>query len=552
MSNVAINISAEYTGKKAFSQAEKSVKTLEKSVKKLAGGLGIAFGVTAITAFGKAAAKAFAADEAAAVRLSNAVDNLGISFANPAIAKFVSDLERSAGVSDDILRPSFQALLTTTGSLTQSQILLSKAITISRGKGVDLATVSQDLANGYVGITKGLKKYNTGLTQAELKSKSFSEILAILLKQSAGAAGAYMDTTAFKFDVLGVATDNLKEKIGMGLVDAMARIGGGTETKDATSAMDLFGDALYETEVRIGTIIGAVPSLLKMLKNLPKDIFQGFVGARGGITPFKPTPPKTPVPTKTQQQKILEKLEKDALKRAKDLAAAQAKLTAEQKKQAALKKAGTVFDIEQANLLAALNRDISEQDKIRVQAQLALLNNNEAVATSLTKKILMAQDETGKLYKYWQEIPDARNPFAYLDEWIKQFQVKLNKMQIPAFGTTGALGNPNFETGTTAQIVAELDKSTAYILQLAKETDALVASIASSSASNPAALTALKNINTGSGKHIVENFGGYGSSVAAGSVIVQIDGKTIATATQSQSLSGNPSSVSRLAGMFAG
>jgi hypothetical protein len=40
--------------------------------------------------------------------------------------------------------------------------------------------------------------------------------------------------------------------------------------------------------------------------------------------------------------------------------------------------------------------------------------------------------------------------------------------------------------------------------------------------------------------------------VAAGSVIVQIDGKTIATATQSQSLSGNPSSVSRLAGMFAG
>ena len=549
MSNVAINISAEYTGKKAFSQAEKNVKTLEKSVKKLAGGLGIAFGVTAITAFGKAAAKAFAADEAAAVRLSNAVDNLGISFANPAIAKFISNLEGGAGVADDILRPAFQGLLTTTGSLTQSQILLSKAITISRGKGVDLATVSQDLANGYVGITKGLKKYNTGLTQAELKSKSFSDILAILLKQSAGAAGAYMDTTAFKFDVLGVATDNLKEKIGMGLVDAMARIGGGTETKDATNAMDLFGDALYETEVRIGTIIGAVPSLLKMLKNLPKDIFQGFVGARGGITPFKPTPPKTPVPTKTQQQKILEKLEKDALKRAKDLAAAQAKLTAEQKKQAALKKAGTVFDIEQANLLAALNRDISEQDKIRVQAQLALLNNNEAVATSLTKKILMAQDETGKLYKYWQEIPDARNPFAYLDEWIKQFQGKLNKMQIPAFGTTGALGNPNFETGTTAQIVAELDKSTAYILQLAKETDALVASIAGSSAANP---QALKNLP----------FSGYGTNFRRAEeqsnltgpiqVVVQIDGKEIASSNQSQSLSGNPSSVSRLAGMFAG
>ena len=35
-------------------------------------------------------------------------------------------------------------------------------------------------------------------------------------------------------------------------------------------------------------------------------------------------------------------------------------------------------------------------------------------------------------------------------------------------------------------------------------------------------------------------------------IYIQIDGKTIATATQSQSLSGNPASVSRLAGMFAG
>ena len=72
------------------------------------------------------------------------------------------------------MRPAFQGLLTTTGSLTQSQKLLNDAITISRASGIDLATVASDLGKGYVGVTKGLLKYNTGLTKAELSTKSLS------------------------------------------------------------------------------------------------------------------------------------------------------------------------------------------------------------------------------------------------------------------------------------------------------------------------------------------------------------------------------------------
>ena len=105
-------------------------------------------------------------------------------------------------------------------------ICFNDAITISRASGVDLATVSQDLAKGYVGITKGLAKYNTGLTKAELSSKSFNEILGVLLKQSAGAANDYLGTTAYSMDVLGVATSNASEIIGGGLIDAFAAVGG--------------------------------------------------------------------------------------------------------------------------------------------------------------------------------------------------------------------------------------------------------------------------------------------------------------------------------------
>jgi hypothetical protein len=407
---------------RGFKKADTAAAKLNKTLKNLAGTIGIAYGTTAIANFGKEAVKAFAADEAAALRLSKAVDNLGISFANPAIAKFISELESSAGIADDVLRPAFQGLLTTTGSLTQSQKLLNDAITVSRASGIDLATVSQDLANGYVGITRGLKKYNTGLTQAELASKSFSEILGILLEQSSGAANAYLSTTSFKFDVLTLAVDNAKEAIGKGLVDALARAGGGTEAKDAVKAIDAIAKAINGVTLATGTAVGGVTGIFSTLKNLPKNIFQGFVGKQGGINSIPKPTPKAVVPTKTAQEKALAKLESDAAKRAKALAAAQLKatkaLTAEQKKQAALKKAGTVFDLEQIGLVAALKGKLSKDEELRVKAQLALLNDNDALATKLTNEILKAQDESGNLAKFLSSLPNAKNPFEYLDGYL--------------------------------------------------------------------------------------------------------------------------------------
>jgi hypothetical protein len=79
-----------------------------------------------------------------------------------------------------------QTLLTTTGSLVNSQKMLAQAVEISRGSGVELSTVVQDLNNAFVGNTKGLKKYNLGLTQAELKVASFADIQKKLNDQFSG------------------------------------------------------------------------------------------------------------------------------------------------------------------------------------------------------------------------------------------------------------------------------------------------------------------------------------------------------------------------------
>jgi hypothetical protein len=196
MADLRIDLASEFKGKKAFKEADRAVSGLDRAVGKLGKQFVGLFAAQKLYSFGKASVKAFAQDEASARRLASAVDNLGLSFSQTRVEDFIQNLEKSAGITDDVLRPAMQALLTTTGSLTKSQELLNNAIQISRASGIDLATVSQDLANGYVGITRGLKKYNTGLTQAERKSKSFADILGIMLAKSAGAAQDYLSTTA--------------------------------------------------------------------------------------------------------------------------------------------------------------------------------------------------------------------------------------------------------------------------------------------------------------------------------------------------------------------
>jgi hypothetical protein len=385
---------------KGFKQAETALSKLNGTAKKLAGTFGLAFGAAAITSYGKAAVKAFAADEAAALRLNRAVENLGIGFANPAIADYIANLERSAAVADDILRPAFQGLLTTTGSLTQSQKLLSDAITISRASGVDLATVTEDLGKGYIGITKGLTKYNTGLTKAELQSKSFNEILGVILKRSAGAAEDYLDTTAYKFDVLSVATSNASEIIGGGLVDAFALIGGGTDASDAAYVIETIASALAKVTVQTGRTIGVIPTLIANLKKLPREIFSGFVGKQFGVNVNIPLQEEETKLTLTQkrQQELLAKLEKDSLRRERErLALKNKQLAADKAKaiiakgEAALLKGETVFDMDKIQIAAALTNQAEQLGKATSGAQLLQIANDTA-RLNVKKSILALED----------------------------------------------------------------------------------------------------------------------------------------------------------------
>ena len=458
MTDLAIRIATtmDATG---INKADKSVKKLDKTIKQLGRTLGVTLGATAMVAYGKAAVKAFAEDEAAARRLATAVDNLGLSFFKADVDTFIAQTERSAAILDDELRPAMQSLLTTTGSLTRSQELLNNAIQISRASGIALGTVVEDLNKGYVGVTRGLIKYNTGLTRAELQTKSFNEILGVILAKSAGAADEYLTTTAYKMDVLKVATANAQETIGSGLVDALAKLGGGNEISDAAKAIDTIAKGINGITNGAAAAISAVTKLYKGLDFLTS--FGGRTGANGTYSQYVMSVeerlrqfknPRSASPAGTAQRtRQMRDAEAAAAKRAKEIQAitkkqiaSQKALTAEQKKQTALKKAGTVFDMDQIQAIAALKGKLSDEDRKRVELQLALLNENDVLAQQLSKQILMAQDATGGLYRYFLAIGDAKikNPFAFLDEWLMEFQTKLNNLKFPTAPAVSAAVAP--------------------------------------------------------------------------------------------------------------
>jgi hypothetical protein len=514
-------------GSKADTRGFKKAETAAQKLNKQLRNLGLALGTTALVSYGKAAVKAFAEDEAAARRLASAVDNLGLSFSQAKVTDFIANLESSAAIADDVLRPAFQSLLTTTGSLTKSQELLNNAIQISRASGIDLATVATDLGKGYVGITRGLIKYNTGLTRAEITTKSFNEILGVMLARSAGSAQDYLTTTSYKMEVLTVAAGNAQETIGAGLVDAFAKIGGGSTATDAAKTIDTIAKSINAMTSAVGIAVSGLVKLYRAFDYVGS--LGGLLGENGSLfSQFEDKPntnrSKSPAGTaqRTAQQRQAEAL---AAKRAKELAALQTKqvkaqkaLTDEQKKQAALKKAGSIFDLEQIQVIAALKGKLSDEDRKRVELQFALLTGNVSEAKKLTAEIAAAQGLSKDLAGYLASLPDAKNPFAawgkYLDDLAKK--ASLIVTGDPNFNSSlGWNNNPSFpevpEVPTSN--VTPFPRSTPGSFRRAEE---------QSNFTGPIQLS------------------------------VNIDGKAIASALQDTSLSGVSSSVNRTYGSFAG
>jgi len=434
MAELRIPIIGEFKGKKAFKDADNSVKGLNKSFKRLAGAAGIGLSTAAIVNFGKKSVQAFIADEKAASQLAVAVKNLGLAFETPRIEQFISEMSRASGVADDVLRPSMQKLLQTTGSVTKSQELLTQALDISRGSGVDFETVVEDLTKAYVGQTRGLNKYKLGLSQAELKTATFADLQERLNKQFTGSNAAYLETYAGKLGLITTAAGEAQETIGKGLIDAFTILSSESgNITELTDAMNSFAEgtanAFRSVAILVSNLDKAMQAGFGLLGVLDSITGSNFVKVFGGAIGLLSTKGGGSFSSNTKagaggypssalgpgfidpNDAARKKAEADAAKRAKELAGLTKKGLDTQKKSLALQKASKTLNLEAINIEAALKGKISETDRISLLLQKAILEGNATLATQLSDQLEAATKRQNELRALLITTPEAPNPY---------------------------------------------------------------------------------------------------------------------------------------------
>ena len=510
MADLKIDIASVFSGKKAFAEAAKSTIGLNNQVKTLAKSY---LGLFTVQRLGRAqfnAAKAFAADDKAAKVLSRSLDNLGLAYADPAVKSFISDLEKQFGILDDQLRPAFQRLLTTTGDVAKSQSLLRTALDLAAASGQDVVTVAGDLSKGYVGQTRALAKYGLGLTQAELKAMKFEDVQAKINSLFGGQAAVAVDTYSGKFDRLNVAIANANETLGKGFLDSLTAIGGGgTQGFDNTlNFIDSLSKKAAAFQTNFGVGIGQFLAILRGDLAAVKALGENA----GKSAPFMGSIPsiQSEVNKKVAWDRINQYKKENALQ-AKILASKKAELKAA-KEAEALKKAGTIFDQQQTQIIAALKGQVTDEERKRLELQLAILTGNTTEASKLASELAKSQGLSQQLAAYLASLPNAKNPFSawksYLDAIEDQARRIANITPIAPVSIAGGNTSGTYSPAVQAMIAA----------------------------STP-------SVGVTSGGDVVINI--------AGSVVSEADlVEAVSNGLLNRSLSGSPSAIGRLKGAF--
>jgi hypothetical protein len=404
--DVKIDIAAEFTGKKAFRQAETATDKMTKNVKKLAGALGLAFGGQAILAYGKKAVRAAAEDEKAQKQLALALKNVGLGRDAASSEDYIQRLQSEFGILDDKLRPAYQTLAVATQNTNEAQRLLNLSLDISAATGKDLASVTGALSRAYLGNNAALSRLGVGISKADLKAGKFEDIIGQLETTFAGAATQSANTFQGSIDKLAVASANASEIIGTGLIDALKGLG-------EQDSVDNLATAMQNTAIYIADVIRGVGELTEKLKSLP-----GVSGLNVGMIPILGTyleilrgMGQVAAGSGVQAQGLADLARLQAEYVVKTLGAKK-KLTAEEIK--ALKAARLKLAIDKANLALGKGEEVFDMEKIQNAA--ALQNQAELLAKSTTDtQRLQIANDTARL-NIKKSMSDLEDAIAAKDE----------------------------------------------------------------------------------------------------------------------------------------
>jgi hypothetical protein len=416
MANVIIDIAAEFTGKKGFKQAETATDKMEKNVKKLAGALGLAFSGQQILAFGKASIKAAAADEKAQKQLALALKNVGLSRDVASSEDYIQRLQSEFGIVDDKLRPAYQTLAVATRDSTKAQQLLNLALDISASRSLDLGTVSNALSKAFLGNNTALGKLGVGISKADLKAAKFEDIISQLETTFAGSATAAANTFQGSMDKLAVASANVQEIIGVGLIDAIKSLSDADSVDNL--AVQMQSVATYTADVirGIGVMIGYIKTVTDQINKIPglSRIMEAVLSTNpifGAIATLNKLGAATRSTAGIEAQGLADLARLQSEYVIKTLSA-KTKLTALEAK--ALKDAKLKLAIDKATLALNKGNDVFDMDKIQNAAALKNQAEQLAKSTTDTQRLQIANDVARLNVK--QSISNLEDAIAAKDE----------------------------------------------------------------------------------------------------------------------------------------
>ena len=193
---------------------------------------GLAFAAAAAAAgayavkIGVDGVKAAIEDEQAQVKLAKALENSTGATQDQikAVEANILKMSLSSGVADEQLRPALARLARSTGDVEISQKLLNQALDISIATGKPVETIANALGRAYDGNTLALGKLGIGLSAAELKTMSFTDVQGKLSELFGGAAAANAETFAGRLAILKVTFDEAKESVGAKLLPILQQL----------------------------------------------------------------------------------------------------------------------------------------------------------------------------------------------------------------------------------------------------------------------------------------------------------------------------------------
>ena len=262
----------------------------------------------AAVAFGVEGVKAFIEDEAAASKLAQTMQNLGMEEATAAVEANIDALQRQTGVADSELRPSMSRLLVSTKDVGLATETMRLALDVAQGTGKSLESVVNSLSKGFDGSTTSLGKLGAGLSKATLATGDMRLITQELSQTFSGQADAAANTYQGQLNRLAVGFDELKESFGAGFLNNLDNTTQGTNDlmaamKDLEPAMRDLGTTAAKAAVGLAkfaaesadVVDGAVamaeePTWDKLIKHLRNtfeatDQFKAGMLVRSSRTP---------------------------------------------------------------------------------------------------------------------------------------------------------------------------------------------------------------------------------------------------------------------------